>query len=217
MNEQLKNTIEALKRNRINAIYAETAEEACEAVKRIVPSGSTVSCGGSETLKQSGVYSLISQPPYVFLDRSRPGITSKERLEVYKNTVGCDYYFCSANAVTENGELVNTDGIGNRVSAIAFGPERVIVVVGINKLVKTVDDGLMRIKRIAAPKNAVRLQLDTPCASLGHCVALEHSCSPAFTDGCRCESRICSSYLVTAHQMKPGRITVILCGEALGY
>lgn len=217
MEKQTEKTINALRNNGMNAFYAENSVQLCEIIKEILPAGCTIASGGSQTLKESGILSLISKAPYRYLDRNRYGITPEEKLDIYRSTVGCDFYFCSANAVTEDGELINVDGIGNRVSALAFGPEKVIVVAGINKLVKNTEMGLLRIKREAAPKNAVRLGLDTPCAKLGHCIALEGSANPAFTEGCSCESRICASYLITARQMQPGRITVAVCGEILGY
>lgn len=217
MTEQLERTLAALERNNMKALYAENAAAVCQAVESLLPEGSTIAAGGSMSLAESGVRALIEQPRYRFMDRNRPGITPEQRQEVYRSTVGCDFYFCSANAVTEKGELVNVDGVANRVSAIAFGPKRVIVIAGVNKLVPDVKTGLLRVKQTAAPKNAVRLGLDTPCARLGHCVSLEKSADPDFTDGCACETRICASYLISGRQRIPGRITVILCGEPLGY
>ena len=91
------------------------------------------------------------------------------------------------------------------------------MVVGINKLVENVEEGLLRVKKIAAPKNCVRLGIDNPCAKLGHCVSLERSDNPDFAEGCALESRICCSYLINGYQRIKNRITVILCGEPLGY
>ena len=217
MNETVKNTIDALKRNRMNAVYAEDKAAVVQTVREMLFPGCTISSGGSVSLEESGVKALITASEYNYLDRLRPGITKEEQLEVYKNVIGCDFYFCSANAVTENGELVNVDGNCNRIAALAFGPKKVIVIAGINKLVSDVSEGLLRVKQIAAPKNAVRLKIDTPCSRLGHCVSLETDSSPDFTAGCCSDNRICASYLITARQRLPGRITVILCGEPLGY
>ena len=171
----------------------------------------------NSTLKESGVWDLINSNEYNFLDRSRKGITEAEQLEAFKAAIGCDFFFCSTNALTENGELVNVDGFCNRISSIAFGPKKVIMVVGVNKIVKDVNEGFLRIKQVASPKNCVRLGIDSPCAKLGHCVSLEKSDNPNMTDGCSFAHRICCSYLVNAHQRIKDRITVILCNESLGY
>ena len=217
MDSRIVKTMAALKANHMNSIYAENKKRVCEEVKKFLYPGCSVSAGGSVTLFESGVRDIISEKQYDFLDRNRPGISPEEKKDIYRKTVGCNFYFCSANAVTENGELVNADGTGNRVSALAFGPEKVIVIAGVNKIVPDLTAGFLRLKQIAAPKNAARLNIDTPCAKLGHCVVLENSKSPAFSDGCKCEKRICDSYLITGYQMDPNRITVIICGEPLGY
>lgn len=217
MNEITKKTVEALKANNMNAIYAESKQDVCEAVRNILFPDCSIAVGGSVTLSECGVRDIISEPQYRFFDRNRPGITPEERTEVYRKTVGCDFLLCSSNAITENGELVNVDGTGNRVSALAFGPKKIIVIAGVNKIVPDLPAAMLRIKRIAAPKNAVRLGLNTPCAKLGHCISLEGCDAPAFTAGCKSERRICALYLITGYQMDPERITVILCGETLGY
>ena len=151
------------------------------------------------------------------MDRNRNGITPDEQLECFKASIGADFFFCSANAVTENGELVNVDGLSNRVSAIAFGPRKVVMIVGKNKIVPDLNAAFLRVKTVAAPKNCVRLGIDNPCAKLGHCVSLVKNSNPEFTDGCRLPTRICRNYLVSGPQKEKGRITVILVDENLGY
>lgn len=217
MTEQIKNLILALEKNNIDVIFAETKQDVQNAVRSILPEGCNIAAGGSVSVVESGVWDIIKEPKYCFMDRNREGITPEERLDVFRKTVGCDYYFCSANAVTQKGELINVDGFGNRVASIAFGPQKVIAIVGINKIVKDVTEGLLRIKQVAAPKNAVRLKIDLPCAKLGHCISLEKCDNPDFTDGCNHQRRICASYLISGRQQVKGRITVILCNEELGY
>lgn len=217
MNDKMETVITALAHNNMKGIYAETKQDVIAVVKKMLTPGCTITAGGSVSLKESGVWDLISDEKYNFLDRNRPGITPEQQQEIYRSAPGCDFFFCSSNAVTEKGELVNVDGLCNRVSSICFGPKNVVMIVGINKIVKDVDEGLLRIKRIVAPKNCVRLGLDTPCAKLGHCVSLEKSDSPAMTDGCASDRRICASYVVSARQRIKDRITVILCDEVLGY
>lgn len=216
-NNRVQKVISALERNNMKALFVEKREDIVPLVKGMLFEGATISSGGSMSLKESGVLELIKGENYRYLDRLREGITPEEQQEVFRSIIGCDFYFCSANAVTENGELVNVDGFSNRISAIAFGPKKVIVVAGINKLVENVNEGFLRVKKIAAPKNCVRLGIDNPCAKLGHCVSLEKSDNPEMAAGCDRKSRICVNYLVTALQREENRITVILCGEELGY
>ena len=217
MDEKLSKVIKSLESNNIKAVYAETKAEVCDIVKDMLFKGAVITAGGSMSLKESGVWDIINSPEYDFRDRSKAGITEEQRLQAYKSALGCDFFFCSSNAVTESGELVNIDGNANRVSSIAFGPKKVVMVVGVNKIVKDIDEGLLRVKKIAAPKNAVRLNTGTPCQKLGHCVSLLKSDCPAMTDGCKSPNRMCIDYLITGFQKTADRITVILCGETLGY
>ena len=217
MNEKIALVIDALNKNNMSAIFCEKIEEIVPIVKEMLFDGCTITAGGSMSLKESGVWNLINSPEYKFLDRSRSGITPEEQLEAYKAAIGCDFFFCSTNALTENGELVNVDGFCNRISSIAFGPKKVVMVVGANKIVKDINEGFLRIKREVAPKNCIRLGIDSPCAKLGHCVSLEKNDNPNMTDGCDKSCRICCSYLVNAQQRIKDRITIILCNENLGF
>lgn len=217
MDLRTEKVMENLRLNNMKPYYANTKAEVCKIVGNMLFEGAVITAGGSVSLKESGVWDIINRPEYRFFDRTRAGITEEERLEAYKAAIGCDFFFCSSNAVTENGELVNADGNANRIASIAFGPKKVIMIVGINKLVKDIDEGFLRIKKTAAPKNGVRLKTGTPCERLGHCISLETSENPALCDGCRCSSRMCADYLVSAFQRERDRINVIICGEALGY
>lgn len=213
MSEQIKNVMAALDSNNINALYAETKEDILDTVKNILPKGATISSGGSQTLVESGVLDVLKGGDYTYLDR----FNCEDQLDVFKGVIGCDFYFCSSNAVTEKGELINVDGFANRISALSFGPKNVVVIVGKNKIVNDAKEGFLRIKKVAAPKNCVRLSCDTPCAKLGHCVSLLKTDNPDITDGCNSPSRICRSYLITGRQKDKNRITVIVSKENLGY
>lgn len=217
MDERIEKVINNLKSNNINAVYCATKEEVVKYVENSLPKEALITSGGSVSLVESGVWDLINKPCYNFLNRNRAGITLEEQMEIYKQVIGIDYYFCSANAVTQNGELLNVDGFANRISAIAFGPKKIIMVVGANKIVKDLNEAFLRVKKVAAPKNCVRLGLNNPCVKLGHCVSLLKSDTPDFTDGCKTPTRICRNYLVSALQKDKERITVLLCGEELGY
>ncbi len=203
---------EALIRNRMEVHVLETAAEVVPTIKELLPRDSVVSCGGSMSLQEAGVMDLLRSGHYRFLDRARPGITLEEVQQVYRDTFGADAYFCSANAITEQGELVNVDGNCNRIAAIAFGPEKVFVVAGINKLVTDVEAGLKRVKTTAAPKNTQRLSCNTYCREKGVCVDPESGFG-----GCHSEGRICCNYLISGPQRKPGRMVILLVNEPLGY
>ncbi len=217
MTEKIKRVMENLRSNNINSIYCENRQEVVKTVEGILPCNCTISSGGSVSLVESGVWDLINKPCYNFLNRNRDGITPEEQTEIFKSVIGIDYYFCSANAVTENGEIVNADGFANRISAIAFGPKKVIMIVGVNKIVDDLEAAFLRIKKIAAPKNCLRLGINNPCAKLGHCISLLNSDNPTFADGCKSKTRICCDYLISAMQREKDRITVIFCNVDLGY
>lgn len=220
MNAELKaridKTMENLRRNRMEPYFCETKEEACEIVKTLIKKGDVISSGGSQTLKETGVYDIITSSDYNYLDRTIPGLTREEIEEVYQKTFSADAYFTSTNALTENGELYNVDGNSNRVSAILYGPKSVIVVCGINKLVKNIEEAVTRVKTIAAPKNTVRLECDTYCAKTGKCVSLNKEDSE-LCEGCHSDGRVCCNYVVCAQQRHINRIKVIIIGEEYGY
>lgn len=202
-----------LRKNRMEAHFVASKEEVLPLVKELVAEGSSVAVGGSVSLKETGVADLLRSGYYRFEDRSEAGISLEEKQRREREAFFADAFFCSANAITESGELVNVDGYANRVAAIAFGPKNVIVVAGINKIVKDVDAGIRRVKEIAAPLNTKRLSCDTYCKENGHCLGLEGS----MAEGCSSPQRICCSYLVCGPQRIENRIKVILVGEPLGY
>ncbi len=216
MNDKILKTIKNLERNNMKPYYCETKEEALSLVKELLPNGCTVSHGGSESLKESGIISLLNSGDYNYLDRSKCN-TREETEEIYRKSFSADVYLTSSNAVTENGELYNVDGNSNRIACIAYGPESVIVIVGVNKIVGNLDEAAERVKRICAPKNTVRLAMDTYCSVKGECVSLSNSDKPFIADGCSSPARICCNYLVSAQQRKKDRIKVIIVNENLGY
>lgn len=220
MTDELKaridKTMENLRRNKMEAYYCESSADARELVKTLINKGDTISSGGSVTLKQTGVYDIITSADYNYLDRTREGITREEIEEVYRKTFCADAFFTSTNALTENGELYNVDGNSNRVAAILYGPKSVVVVCGVNKLVKNIEEAAYRVKTKAAPPNTVRLNKDTYCAKAGQCVSLNKE-NPELCEGCHSEGRICCNFVVCAQQRHINRIKVIIINEELGY
>ena len=208
-----RRVVENLKKNNMEACYLPSVSAVPEQVASWLHEGDTVAVGGSMTLAESGVMSLLKSGKYRFLDRYAPGLTPEETRRIFIESFAADAYLCSVNAITLNGELYNVDGNSNRVAAICYGPASVIVVAGYNKIVKDLDEAVQRVKRMAAPANAVRLGCETPCASLGSCAGL----NGGMTAGCTGDSRLCCNYLVSARQREKGRIKVILVGRELGY
>lgn len=209
----IEKVLENLRKNRMEAHYVATKEDVVPLVKELVKEGSSVASGGSMTLKETGVAELLRSGFYRFSDRTAPNVTPEEKERIEREAFFADAFFCSANAITEQGELVNVDGTANRVAAIAYGPKSVIVVAGINKIVKDVEEGIRRVKTIAAPLNTKRLSCDTYCNKAGHCLGLNGD----LTAGCASPGRICCSYLICGPQRFENRIKVILVGEELGY
>lgn len=216
MEERIQKTMQALERNRMNAYYAKTKEEAAQLALSLIKEGDVISHGGSVTLKELGLTDAFKSGRYNYLDRSAPGLTSDEIMDIYRRCFSADAYFTSSNAVTINGELYNVDGNSNRVAPMLFGPDKVIVIVGVNKLVDTIYDAADRVKRHAAPPNCVRLDKKTYCAVNGKCVTADDEAAP-FCAGCSSDDRICANYTVMARQRNAGRVNVIIVNEKLGY
>lgn len=197
--------IEKLKLRRMEGYYAATKEEALQLVKdKFLTKGVSVAWGGSMTLKEIGVMDYLEESECIVYDRTAPK-TPEEQREMKANMINADYFLMSTNAITLNGELVNIDGYANRVSFLCYGPENVLVIAGMNKVATDVEDAIKRVKNIASPPNALRLNKNTPCAKTGRC------------GDCFAEDCICSQTVITRRSGVKGRIKVILVGEELGY
>lgn len=203
-------TASALKRNGINSIILNNSSEACEYVKSVLTDGAKVSSGGSMTLEETGIIDIIKNKPYTYFDRKSP------KKEDQIGSVFCDVFFSSANAVTEHGEIYCVDGRGNRIAPLIHGPEKVIIVIGLNKIVPTLRDAVNRVKTIAAPANCIRLGIDSFCAEAGRCQGFpchpEHLMASSI-----CDNTICSFSTVFAKQQNKERMTVLIVKEFLGY
>lgn len=196
--------IKNLDKRGMEAYYVDNAEDALNMALRFVTPGSSVSWGGSMTITDIGLIDALKVGDYVALDRMAP-MTDEEKRELYGKVATCDYYFMSSNAITMDGELVNIDGIGNRVASLIFGPANVIIIAGMNKVVDNVDAAIDRARNTAAPINTIRLNRKTPCTQTGRCM------------DCMSPECICSQFVVTRRSMPAGRIKIILVGEELGY
>lgn len=214
MTEQIKTTMENLEKNGMKPFYVEHKEDVLPLVSKLVEENSSVSHGGSETLKQVGLIDYIKNGNFDYIDRS--GLEGEELRQSYIRAFGCDAYFTSSNAVTENGELYNVDGNSNRVACIVYGPRQVIMIVGVNKIVKNIDEAVKRVKECCAPLNTKRLDCKTPCNVTGKCISLEKDKS-FICDGCQSPQRVCCNYVISAKQRHKDRIKVIIVNENLGY
>lgn len=204
IDKRIDRTIDSLKKNNMNG-YRVKKENLFDLINDLVPEGSQVATGGSMSLFETGVIDYL-RDKYDFLDRYEKGLSSDGIQELFIKSFGVDGYFTSTNAITEDGKLYNVDGRGNRVAAMIFGPKKVIVIAGANKIVKNIDDAINRNREIAAPANAVRLDRDTPCKIKGYCM------------DCNSPQRICNSFVTIERQGNPDRIHVIFVeDEVLGY
>ena len=202
---RIEKTIKNLEKNNIKGYYAKSNDELINIIKDIAKEGEMVSVGGSITLFETNVRDLLRSGRYNFLDRYEENLTSADMKEIYRKTFYADTYFSSVNAITEEGEIFNVDGNGNRVAAMLYGPDKVILVVGANKIVKNIDEAVKRNKAVSGPANAKRLNTDTPCSKVGYCM------------DCKSNDRICCEYTVIKRQRTADRMNVIFINDVLGF
>jgi len=201
---KIETVIKNMEKRGIQGHYCETKEEACEMILAMIEDKSVVSWGGSATINSLGVKERLAERDVVTID---PYVTTDpaESIERRRQGLLADYFLMSTNAATMDGELVNIDGTSNRVAALCFGPKKVIVVVGANKLAHGLDDALARAKVYAAVPNNVRLKRNTPCTVTGVC------------SNCLSRDCICCNIVTTRFCSIPGRIRVLLVNENLGF
>lgn len=199
-----KSLIKKLEKRNFKGYYCQTAQEALELALSLIPSGASVTHGGSESIKEIGLLDAVKNGDYQYIDRSLAK-TAQEKREVVAQDVLAHTFITGTNAITMDGELVNVDGISNRVALMCFGPEQVIVIAGINKVVANSDAGVYRAQNIAAPVNAIRLSAKTPCYDTGNCAQ------------CHADDCMCANIVITRHSRVADRIKVILVGENIGY
>ena len=193
--------IKGLESRQMTGYYAADKEEALKIALSLIPEGSTVTMGGAMSAHEIGLPRALEEGDYNFIDRDKMEDKRAAMLAAYD----ADYFLASANAITEDGIIVNIDGNANRVSAIAQGPRHVLFIVGMNKICDDVDGALKRARNVAAPINAQRFGLNTPCTKTGSCM------------DCKTPDTICCQFLITRYSKHPGRIHVILVNDCLGF
>ena len=196
--------VKNLKKRHFEAHYCETKEEALNKALSLIPEGELVGWGGATSAEQIGLLNAIRTGNYKAIDRDTAK-SPQERTEMMRSCLLTDTFITGTNAISLEGELVNIDGMGNRVAAIVYGPKKVLVIAGMNKVCDTLEDALTRARTVAAPINKQRFGNDTPCTANG-------SCADCLSEGC-----ICNQILITRNCRPAGRITVILVGEELGF
>lgn len=199
-----KKVVENLKKRHFDAYYCDNAEETVKKVIELIPEGSTVSWGGSATLKELGLTTVFNEGNYNALDRDKAKDVH-EMHEVFRQSFFADFYLSSANAISEDGVIYNIDRTGNRLAAICFGPKHVIIIAGVNKIAGSEDAALERARKVAAPINVLRLNADVPCAKTGTC------------HNCKSPNSLCSKIMALRMNDFEGRIKVIIVGEDLGF
>ena len=193
--------IKGLESRNMAAYYAATKEEALQKALELIPAGSSVTMGGAMSAVEIGLVDAVKAGDYTFIDRGAYEDKRAAMLDAYD----ADWFLASANAMTDDGVIVNIDGNANRVSAIAQGPKHVLFIVGMNKICPDIDSAMKRARNVAAPVNAPRFGLNTPCAKTGKCM------------DCKSPDTICCQFLITRFSRHAGRISVILVNDDLGF
>ena len=193
--------VKGLESRNMTGYYVPTKEDALKKALELIPEGSTVTMGGAMSVHEIGLVDALKGGNYNFIDRDAASDKRAAMMESYD----ADIFLASTNAMTEDGVLVNIDGNSNRVSMIAQGPKKVIFIVGMNKVCPDVDSAMKRARNVAAPINAQRFGLHTPCSQTGSCM------------NCKSPDTICCQILITRYSRHAGRICVILVGDDLGF
>ena len=195
--------VKNLRSRHFDAWYCATKEEALQKVLELIPEGAKVGWGGVLSAQQSGLFDALRSGNYDLLDRDLCK-TQEEREQMMKDALFADVFLTGANGLSLDGQMVNIDGTGNRVGAIIYGPKKVIVIAGMNKVCDTLEEAVKRAREVAAPLNMMRFMKDTPCAATGKC------------GDCKAEGCICNQIVITRHCRPVGRIQFVLVGEQLG-
>ncbi len=202
---QLERTMENVRKNNMGAYHVKNHNELHTLLAELMNSKETVSFGGTMTLFETDTLDWLRNQDYNLLDRYAEGLSPEDIKQMYRDAFSANTYLTSTNAITEAGELYNVDGRGNRVAAMIYGPDQVIVITGTNKIVQDHHQAIQRNRRIAAPANVNRLNRNTPCAKLGYC-----------TD-CNSPDRVCNAFVTISKSMEKDRIKVIFIDGNYGY
>ncbi len=205
LQERAQRAVKALLKNGFDAIYVEDRRKARQEILKLIPEATSIGVGGSMTIREIGVLDDLAKRDHTIYDHWKPGLSPEEILGIRRAHLTCDVFLASCNAVTLEGELVSTDGIGNRVCAMTFGPKKVIIAAGANKVVKDLQAGLRRVKEVAAPHTLKESGLPIPCVQTGVCI------------DCDSPLRMCRATVILERKPLQTDITVVVIGEELGF
>lgn len=198
-------TVAALVKNDFQATYCQTGQEAVEQILALIPLAGTIGVGGSWTVGDLGLLDKLETRGHTIFNHGLPDLSAEDKMEMRRKQLTCDVFLTGTNAVTIDGKLVNTDGVGNRVAAMIFGPKKVVIVVGVNKIVKDIVEAEKRIKLYAAPINNKRLNTPNPCIRTGECM------------DCQGPTRICNVTTILNKRPMLTDIHIFVIGEELGF
>lgn len=205
MNQNITKLINSLEKNNMAGYFVNNTQELLTLLSKLIPQSSSVGSGDSVTLEDTGIFKFLRNGNYEFLDKFNPALSKEEKRDLYIKNFNVDTFITGTSAVTLDGRIFNIDGNGSRVAPMLYGPNQVIIVVGINKIVEDLDSAIKRTRQIAAPLDAKRLGKSTPCTKLNRCIDCHH------------KERICNDFVLITGQFIKNRIKVIVVNESLGY
>jgi hypothetical protein len=200
-----KRAVEALKKNNFNADFFSTREELIKRILEMIPEKDVIGVGGSTTVQNLGILEILAKRGNLILDHNKAGLSPEEVLNLRRKQLTCDTFITGSNSITLDGKLVNTDGVGNRVASMIFGPKQVIILAGTNKIVKDEEEARKRIRTIAAPINSKRLNRPNPCTVTGECM------------DCQGPTRICNITTILKKRPSLTPFSVFIINEELGF
>jgi len=200
-----KRAVEALKKNNFNADFFSTREELIKRILEMIPKKDVIGVGGSTTVQNLGILEILAKRGNLILDHNKAGLSPEEVLNLRRKQLTCDTFITGSNSITLDGKLVNTDGVGNRVASMIFGPKQVIILAGTNKIVKDEEEARKRIRTIAAPINNKRLNRPNPCTVTGECM------------NCQGPTRICNITTILKKRPSLTPFSVFIINEELGF
>ncbi|MGC6173427.1 lactate utilization protein [Lacrimispora sp. 38-1] len=205
MEHKILTLIKNLDKKNIKGYFIQNREDLFPLLKELIPENSGIGCGDSVTLEELGVFDFLRKENVTFYDKYQSGLTKEEKREIYLKNFSADTFISGTNAITLDGAIFNIDGNGSRVAPMLYGPNQVILIVGINKVTPDIDSAIKRTRQIAAPLDAKRLGKQTPCTKLLRCIDCKH------------KERICNDFVLIQGQFVKDRIKVIILNEELGY
>ncbi len=205
MEQRISTLINNLDKRNMKGYLVNSRKELLLLLEELIPADSTVGCGDSITLEETGVFTFLREGSYQFYDKFDRNLSKEAKLAIYRKNFSADTFLTGTNAITMDGQIFNIDGNGSRVAPMLYGPNQVIIVIGINKICEDLDAAIKRTRQIAAPLDAKRLGKSTPCTSLERCIDCKH------------KERICNDFVLITGQFVKDRIKVIILPEKIGY